>query len=340
MYNAEKFIIRCLESLVTQNIPKRDYEILVMDDGSTDNSNKIVADYIKEHSNIFLYSHDNVGAYSTRNKLLKLAKGTYIYNVDADDYIAHNTLNHLVKFAISNKLDLLGFGATVTNVHDQYETEAFATTPKPLIITGPTYLEQNKHLRIEIWWYLVRKEFLDTNEITFNNNEYNADVIFTIQSFLKAERVTYFPISIYRYYQSQNSIMRSTDIDHHRKRIEYSFSMILDFSNLINYIKKSSINNKDIIVDNLCFRRDVFLFFLIIRMIRNSFPSGIIQKKINALKKIAIYPIRTDIGKENNSLKYRLLNFIINTPVLLLSVNCINSYLKKLKLFFMKSNTT
>jgi len=79
MYNAQDYIGNCIDSLLHQNLSEDDYEIIVMDDGSSDNSVGIIEAYIKQHKNIRLYKESNSGAYSTRNKLLKLAKGNYIF---------------------------------------------------------------------------------------------------------------------------------------------------------------------------------------------------------------------------------------------------------------------
>jgi len=79
VYNAERFIERCLNSLIIQDLDKNEYEIIIINDGSTDNSLEIVENYSKEHANVVFYSHENQGVVATRNKLLKHAKGTYIY---------------------------------------------------------------------------------------------------------------------------------------------------------------------------------------------------------------------------------------------------------------------
>ena len=87
MCNAERYIEKCLESLMFQSIAKDDYEVIVFDDGSSDSSLKVVKNFSKKYTNILIYTHANRGVVFTRNKLLKLAKGTYIYFVDADDFL-------------------------------------------------------------------------------------------------------------------------------------------------------------------------------------------------------------------------------------------------------------
>ena len=106
VYNAERFIERCLNSLIIQDLDKNEYEIIIINDGSTDNSLEIVENYSKEHANVVFYSHENQGVVATRNKLLKHAKGTYIYFLDADDYLAHNSFGVILEFALKNDIDI------------------------------------------------------------------------------------------------------------------------------------------------------------------------------------------------------------------------------------------
>ena len=92
--NREKFISRCIRSALNQKqIDRHEYEVIVIDDASTDDSKKIILDY----SNIIRYNFNkkNLGLPASRNLALKLSKGKYIFVLDSDDYIADDTLNFL-----------------------------------------------------------------------------------------------------------------------------------------------------------------------------------------------------------------------------------------------------
>ncbi|GAA4898673.1 hypothetical protein GCM10023311_24660 [Flaviramulus aquimarinus] len=317
MYNAENYIGNCLESLIHQDLAEQDYEIIIMDDGSNDSSVKIVNNYLKAHKNIVLHVASNSGAYTTRNKLLKLAKGEYIYNLDADDYLVHNSLGKLLEIVTDNQLDILGFKTKETSDLTDYKLLEPIRTHDAIISTGTEFVENNRHSRHEIWWYFIKKDFLDEINITFNKNEYNADVLFTLLVFLKAETVAYVPCSIHRYVQTQDSLMRSNNFEIISKRFGYIQMMISNTSKLINELKKeSNIYNKTII-NNITFRRDVFTFFNITDMITAHFKTKYIKEKIALFKEVKAYPITNFIGHEYNSLYYRLLVFIINKESIL-----------------------
>ena len=107
LYNKEKFIDRCLNSLLNQNLAPEDYEIIIVDDGSTDSSYSLACSYAEKHSNIIAHRQKNGGAGAARNKGFELAKGDYIYFLDADDYIAKDTLQRIVEVSEQNNLEIL-----------------------------------------------------------------------------------------------------------------------------------------------------------------------------------------------------------------------------------------
>ncbi|GAA3606625.1 glycosyltransferase [Flavivirga amylovorans] len=320
MYNAEAYIERCLYSLMHQNISKQDYEVIVFNDGSNDASKTIVENFVNSHSNVFLYSHKNEGVISTRNKLLKLAKGTYIYFMDADDYVAYNSLEEILEFSLQNEIDVMGFNTLVTKNETLFNLNTlFCEYELPKIVSGTQFLKENKNLRIEIWWFLIRKNFLSTNELIFNEDiqDYDGDVVFTLRSFLYAKKVAYSPISIYRYFQSEESTMRTANYTYEKRIAEYFLALIYDFSNLIDNLEKLPVPHKDVIKSNFEFRRDAFTFFTIIKMIRAEFSIEIIKEKLLKLESIKAYPIQSFIDEEYKKLKYKVLVYIFNHKGLL-----------------------
>ena len=318
MYNAESFIERCLSSLMHQSISKHDYEVIVFNDGSKDASKGIVENFIKTHNNVFLHSYKNEGVIATRNKLLKLAKGTYVYFMDADDYIAYDSLSEALEFAIQNEIDIIGFNTLVTKNHAFFNLgTSFDELKAPKIVSGTQYLKENRNLRLEIWWFLVRKDFLSANGFTFVEGGYDGDVVFTLRLFLYAKSVAYTPISIYRYFQSPESTMRTKDHASRKKIVLYFLALIDDLSNLIDTLENLPISHKSIIKSHFKFRRDAFTFFTIIKMIKAKFSVKTIKEKLIELEKNGAYPINSFTGGEYNSPKYKLLTFAFNHKILL-----------------------
>ena len=96
IYNDEKHLEECLESLINQEVSFDKYEIICIDDGSTDNSNLILEKYNKQIDNLTVFHQNNSGVSVARNRGLELAKGTYIWFVDADDFIPLTVYSQIV----------------------------------------------------------------------------------------------------------------------------------------------------------------------------------------------------------------------------------------------------
>lgn len=318
MYNAEPYIEKCLASLLTQGIDVLDYEIIIVNDGSTDNSLEIAETLSKNHSNIFIHSQENKGAVFTRNKMLKLAKGEYIYFVDADDYVADNSLNTVLNFAVSNQLDLVGFDTLITTSQEKYKLNSpLLSTATPKVVTGTEFLKDNKNLRVEIWWYFIKKDFLKKHNIYFDRIDYDGDVVFTLKLFLEARKVAHFPVKIYRYFQSPKSTIRSRGNKAEKRIIKYFVALIDDFSNLIENTNKKEFLYKNTIISNFKFRRDVFVFFTLTKMIKANLSFKEINHYLYKLENVNAYPIKNFNSEEFSVLRYKILKSLFNNKLAL-----------------------
>lgn len=320
VYNAERYINNCMNSLIYQDLSKQDYEVLIMNDGSTDNTANLLIEYVDKYENIFFYSVDKIGVYAIRNRLLEIARGDFIYFLDADDYIAHNSLGIMLKVAIKNHVEILGFKTKETFTYEKFELNKAELNKNNLKVkTGKEFIRDNRNFRHEIWWYFIKKSFLDEEGIKFIENEYNSDVVFSLELLIKTNKMLYFPVSIHRYLQTPDSISRNRDIDKKYKRIENMHKMIIDYSRLINSIISKDIG-ENVMISNLKFRRDLFVFFSIIKMTKYHFNIKQIRQKIDSLKHVGAYPINNFIGYEYNSFKYKFLNSIINNEAILFKI--------------------
>src|SRR5690606_32585879 len=102
LYNKEKYIRKCLLSLLNQDLKLDEFEIIVINDGSIDNSAQVVSDLQERHPNIILLNQKNSGTGATRNNALKHAKGKYINFIDADDFVIENSYKPLLNLVEKN----------------------------------------------------------------------------------------------------------------------------------------------------------------------------------------------------------------------------------------------
>ena len=124
-YKVEKYIRKCLLSLESQDIPHSDYEIIVTNDGSPDNSRKIVEELQQEFQNIILINQDNQGVSAARNNAIAQAKGNYIMPIDPDDYVIPDTFKKILEKAEQKNLDVLylGFEIFDSNGNSIWQTD-------------------------------------------------------------------------------------------------------------------------------------------------------------------------------------------------------------------------
>ena len=108
VYNAETYIKQCLDSLLEQDTEQEKYEIICINDGSTDDSLRILEEYAKKYDNIRLIDKQNEGVSVARNLGLEKACGKYVWFVDADDFIKPNCLK-MIKVPIENEPDIINF---------------------------------------------------------------------------------------------------------------------------------------------------------------------------------------------------------------------------------------
>ena len=111
VYNVKDYLKTCIESLVSQSIPKTDMEVLLIDDGSTDNSLEICREYEKQYSFIRVFTKENEGLSATRNYGIKRARGKYLFFLDSDDYLTIPTVEKVVDFfdTIYDEVDLVAY---------------------------------------------------------------------------------------------------------------------------------------------------------------------------------------------------------------------------------------
>lgn len=130
MYNSEKWLPKCVESLLRQDIPLEEYEIILVDDGSPDGCRKMAEEYSARYSNIIVLTRPNGGTSAARNTGIHTAQGKYLYFVDPDDYILENSLKAILHRMEEESLDVLRFAYTEV---DEAGNEAHSVKhPEPI----------------------------------------------------------------------------------------------------------------------------------------------------------------------------------------------------------------
>ena len=224
VYNTEKYIKRCLESIINQTY--KHLEIILIDDGSTDSSSKICDDYAKKDSRIEVFHKENQGSSAEKNFGLSIAKGKYISFVDSDDYLEPTIIEKLVKKIESNQSDIAicnFFPNNTTNLEETF------TSRQAL-----TYIMDKKYFRGYNWNKLYKREL--AKDIQFCTDIYMAeDLLFNCKYLLKAKKCSYIDEKLYHYNcDNNNSISNS--------KLSKKYLTIIDsYYGLVNLYKENKI---------------------------------------------------------------------------------------------------
>ena len=239
VYNASPYLHRCVDSLLAQGLLEGEYEIILINDGSKDDSLEICRDYERQHPTIILVlTHENHGVAFTRNRGIKTAKGDYLCFVDADDYLIPGGYRYLIDSYLEESLDILSFWAlTLDKKMKENFVEDFNVEGKIICETvGREFLKNDK--QAFIWNSFYKRIFLQEKQLDFENLSIGEDVLFNVGVYLKNPRLRVVSSRIYRYELHEDSILRRRDNDHLRRAIN---SYIYQIDKLYEYI----LDNKD-----------------------------------------------------------------------------------------------
>ena len=181
IYNAEKYIEKCIDSLINQT--KKELEFILINDGSTDNTDKIIKKY--KDKRIKYFKNKNQGIGKTRNFGLEKATGRYIMFLDSDDYLDKNTTKLMFDKAFSNNLDLVicDFYRVINNENHEEKLIDFKTTN---LREMPNLLNE---VNLSPWNKIYKKELIEKNNLKFVEDLKYEDTPFVCNALLKAKRI-------------------------------------------------------------------------------------------------------------------------------------------------------
>ena len=237
VYNVEK----CVDSLLAQDLSKEDYEVILVDDGSTDSSGALCDTLAAEHGNIRVIHQRNRGLSGARNAGIPVTSGDYVLFVDSDDFLCPNVLGTLVGLMESKALDILRFNYQNVNMDGAvFEPNKYV---KPfvdysdVVCDGETFLNERLGYACYAWQFLVKASLLQQEGNGFKEGIYFEDVEWTPRILLQAQRVASTDIIVYNYLFRTGSIARNTDHEKKRKAIRDKMTILEGFAALRPQVK-------------------------------------------------------------------------------------------------------
>ena len=213
-YNVEDYLQECLDSIINQTLD--DIEIICVNDGSTDNSLKIVERFAHSDDRIKIFSQENKGASASRNHGIKKAQGDYIYFMDSDDILELNALEELFDFSASNNLDILIFKIIAFNDETgeqqtlNYYEMPFLKSFNEKVFNYKDLGENAIKLAVSPPGKLFKRDLI--HSIEFLEGYIFEDNLYFAEAMLKAERVSFLDKYYYNRRIRQNSVMSSKTI--------------------------------------------------------------------------------------------------------------------------------
>lgn len=216
-YNVEKYIRTTIASLIVQT--QSDFEIVIVDDGSTDNTTKVIEEIIKEEKlyNCSLIKKTNGGVSSARNDGIAAASGSFIMFLDGDDYVAIDLVENVYKYIDENKSDIICFGCNIVDENQETISDYFKTFKlEQGYMTGVEALNNMINYK-NLWIYtgsaVYKSELLTKYSLEYTEGCANGeDQEFTIKTLARAKAVVFIEKSLCFYVQRGSSISNSYDI--------------------------------------------------------------------------------------------------------------------------------
>jgi glycosyltransferase involved in cell wall biosynthesis len=177
-HNSERFVEKCLRSIINQTF--KNYELIIVDDGSIDQTVNKARDFTKDYQNVFIYRQKNRGSSSARNKGLSKSQGEYILFVDSDDYIESHLLNDAYLILKEHRYDFINYGFDFISTREKVIRSISAFKSKTL---KKPHIFEKALLDVDIfsvvWNKIFSRNFLKNHAIRFPLIKSNEDIYFT-----------------------------------------------------------------------------------------------------------------------------------------------------------------
>lgn len=218
VYKAEPYLHRCIDSILAQTFT--DWELLLVDDGSTDRSGEICDEYAKKDKRIRVFHKENGGVSSARNLGLEKIQGEYVTFVDADDWIDADALNVCMTEIEVNDLDVLQFSFT----RDEHLLGSLSSDSTE-VCSLPDYLEK-RMLLVSVWSSIIRSSIVQKHKIRFDcQMKLAEDQLFLFMCMEYATKLMRIPNRLYYYYDNPQSATNNEKTDD----IVYSSNRCIQF---------------------------------------------------------------------------------------------------------------
>ncbi len=271
IYGVEQYLRKCVDSLLAQDLPSSEYEIILVDDESPDACPQICDEYAAAHENIRVIHRENGGLSAARNSGIEIAQGDYLMFVDSDDYIEPNVLGKLMAQVERDNLDVLRYRLQYVRVRSEsmselvneaeyevynpYKSDPFKDNDYSEEVTdGVTFLNTSMSTACYAWAFIIKRDLIysdqtstinnqtlenitsnikhQTSNILFTEKIYFEDTDWTPRMLVKAKRVASTNTVVYNYLQREGSITKAVNRSKQQKVLDDKMRLIGEMQRL------------------------------------------------------------------------------------------------------------
>ena len=215
IYNVEKYVRKTLDSIFSQSFQKEFVEIIVVNDGTKDNSMSIVNEFAAKFDNLKIINQENQGLSVARNTGLKVARGKYVWFVDSDDWVEYDSLPFLLQHLEHSDRDVLMFKIREYDEEGRILLErSFHDNKNEEQISGTDVVLYQKKFGVDITpmqQYVISRDFLLSNKLFFVPGIYHEDKEFAPRMLINTKKVAIIPKVIYCYLRRSNGSITTAE---------------------------------------------------------------------------------------------------------------------------------
>lgn len=309
MYNVEKFLDKCIQSLLRQNLARGTFEIILVNDGSKDNTLAIAQRWASEMPEVKVIDQKNGGQAVARNAGIRLAQGEYLWFIDSDDFILNECAETLLRVASTDKADVVTFELCKIPVGVEPKVKFNPNLQAEETTSGVLFIERHNYNNGP-WLFLVRKTYLHEIGLKYKEGRQCEDGMFTMEMLCRAKRVSHYPSPAYVYVKHAASITKSREPAIYRWWLE-GFAHAIEFFNELIDEQSRNPQATEGFLRRLKSRRDSYIFFYCMRLVQSTQKSAEIIEIHRGLIKKKWLPLKDLSHEEYPGIKYIFFRFII-----------------------------
>lgn len=303
VYNVEQYLEKCLESILKQGFTEEQYEVIMVNDGSSDRSEAICKEYSEKYLNFHLLNQKNSGVSIARNNGIEHAKGRYIVFVDADDYLLDKGLYLACsQYFEREDIDMIHYHSS----YDHWEIKPIDNA-EDFNGTGHEYI-----IKIGLpsfcWLFFYKKDFLNKHHLRFKPYIVGEDQLFSSAAIIANPRLVSTKANFYRYVIRGESATTKRSIEHTQKCVDHYLNAYKD---IMDTMSKYGIQKGERVYDCCIDSVNSKKMFGLSRMLSAEYSRADYKKVMHKCEEINFYPVLRISQEQNLKWKTKLMNAIM-----------------------------